>query len=273
MCQTSKETKNFVELGFPHKVWALSAIHSDVDKLSRMHDALLERIQPGDKIVYLGNYSGYQGNATECIDEILSFRRRVLCIPGVIPNDLVYLRGAQEEMLQKLLQLQFAPNPSDVLLWMLGHGMAGTLQAYGISPHDGIEACRHGIMGVTKWTSAIRAKIRSHAGHETFQNHLIQAAYTSVQGDYPILFVHAGIDCSKALSDQGDRLWWGCKTFSNISSPYEPFQKVVRGFDPARGGLHLNCVTATLDGGCGFGGTLICTAFGGDGEVQEILEA
>ena len=254
-------------------MWAISAIHSDVDKLTRIHDALLHRILPGDRIIYLGNYSGYQASARECVDEILSFRRRALCIPGVLPKDFAYLRGAQEEMMQKLLQLQFAPNPSDILLWMLGHGMAGTLQAYGLSPHDGIEACRHGIMGVTKWTNAIRLAVRQNAGHETFQNQLIQAAYTNIEGHYPILFVHAGIDFSKALSEQGDRLWWGCKKFSDISEPYKPFQKVVRGFDPARGGLHLNCVTATLDGGCGFGGTLICTAFTSDGEVHEILEA
>lgn len=272
VCQLSNEIKNFVELGNPNKVWAISAIHSNVDKLSRLHDTLIKQIEPGDKIVYLGNYSGYGENAPACIDEILSFRRMALCMPGMRASDFVYLRGAQEEMWEKLLQLQFAPNPSDVLLWMLGHGMSNTLKAYDLCPHDGIEACRSGIMGLTKWTARIRENQRRHAGHETFQNQLIRAAYTNVQGDYPILFVHAGIDFSKGLNEQGDRLWWGCKNFKDLDAPYDPFQKVVRGYDPAKGGLHLNCVTATLDGGCGFGGTLICTSFTNDGEVAEILE-
>ncbi len=264
---------HLASLGSPKNIWAISAIHGETDKLIRLHDALFERIRPGDKIVYLGNYAGYGEHAAETIDEILTFRRLVLAQPAMMPHDLIYLKGAQEEMWQKLLQIQFAPNPGDVLLWMLGNGLSNTLYSYGLSPHDGIEACREGVMGLTRWTGTIRETVRQRPGHETFGTHLIRAAHTAEDHSYPMLFVHAGLDAGKELDDQGDSFWWGNQTFEDMDEPYRPYQKVVRGFDPGHGGIKMNCITATIDGGCGFGGTLTCAGFDKSGEVIEILES
>jgi hypothetical protein len=35
----------------------------------------------------------------------------------------------------------------------------------------------------------------------------------------------------------------------------------------------LNCITATVDDGCGFGGKLISVGFDADGHAYKILEA
>lgn len=250
----------------------MSAIHGETDHLIALHDAILERFRPGDRLVYLGNYTGYGDNSAACVDEILTFRRLLLSLPGMAPDDLIYLRGAQEEMWQKLLQLQFAPDPASVLLWMLGNGLSNTLYSYGLSPHDGIEACQSGIMSLTKWTNTIRECVRAQPGHEVFGTHLTRAAYTPETENYPILFVHAGIDVRRGLDDQGDRLWWYNGDFTNIDTPYEPFRKVVRGYDHEHGGVKLNCVTATIDGGCGFGGSLVCAGFDQGGGIFELLE-
>jgi hypothetical protein len=262
----------FRSLGTPRHIWAISAVHGETERLTALHDAVFERFEPGDKLIYLGNYTGYGGSAVECIDEILTFRRLILSMPGVMCKDLVYLRGAQEEMWQKLLQIQFAPDPTSVLLWMLGNGLSDTLQAYGHSPHDGIEACRNGVMGLTKWTATIRASLRMHAGHEVFGTQLIRAAHTNEEDEYPMLFVHAGIDPRKKLHEQGDHLWWAGQSFGQIEAAYEPFRKVIRGYDPDHRGVNLNCVTATIDGGCGFGGCLIAAGIAQNGEIFEILE-
>lgn len=270
-----KETKRscFTALGSPARIWTIPAIHGETEKLTLLHDEIYREIRPGDRIVYLGNYTGFGRDAAGCIDEILTFRRLVLSLPGMIASDIVYLRGRQEEMWQKLLQLQFAPNPTDVFLWMLGNGMAPTLVSYGISQHDGIEACRYGVMGLTKWTNVVREAVRRHKGHDIFAMHQSRAAYTDLESAYPMLFVHAGINTSKTLEDQGDSFWWGQEQFDAITIPYLPFQKVIRGYDPARRGLHTNCVTATLDDGCGFGGPLICAGFEADGNILDIIEA
>lgn len=271
MCNS--QNRKYGHLGAPDKIWAIAAVHGDVDRLTRLHDYIFERFNPGDKLVYTGNYTGYDERSVSALDEILTFRRLILAQRGVMTDDIVYLRGAQEEIMEKLLQLPFAPNPTDILLWMLGNGLNGTLASYGLSPHDGIEACRAGTMALTKWVSRIRETIRSHAGHDIFFTHLRRAAHCDELSSYPMLFVHAGLDASKTLDDQGDRLWWGGRDFDRIEEPYAPFSKVVRGHDPARKGIRINCVTATIDDGCGFGGSLVGAGFTGNGELEEMLDA
>lgn len=271
MCKRIKDGR-FHSLGAPARVWAVSAIHGDAARLTALHDEIWTRLEPGDRVVYHGNYAGFGDAPRETIDEILTFRRMFLSRPGATTGDLAYLRGGQEEMWQKLLQLQFAPDPAGALLWMLGNGLSPTLQAYGISPHDGIEACRYGVMAITKWTAKIREHMRRCPGHEIFGNQLMRAAHTDEAAPYPMLFVHAGIDQNLPLDQQNDAFWWAGAQFETIADPYKPFEKVVRGFDPEHKGLHLNCVTATIDGGCGFGGSLVCAGFDESGAVLDILE-
>jgi len=272
VCQKTNSSC-FTSLGQPNRIWAISALHSNVGALVSLHDEILSEIEPGDRVLYMGNYTGFGPQAVETIDEILTFRRLVLAMPGMIPSDLVYLRGQQEEMLQKLLQLQFAPNPTDVYLWMLGNGMGATLNSYGLSHHDGIEACRVGVMGLTKWTDQIRHKIRQNPGHETLLMHLTRAAHTLENQEAPLLFVHAGINVKQPLDAQGDHFWWSQTDFTAIDKPYEPFKKVIRGYDPQHNGVNLNCVTATIDGGSGFGGNLVCSVFDRSGDLMDLIEA
>ena len=270
--QTSNDPR-FVAAGRPRRIWAVSAVHGEVQRLMDMHDVLYKEIQPGDRIIYLGNYIGGGACAVETVDELLAFRRSVLAIPGMMADDLVYLRGGQEEMWEKLLQIQFAPNPAKVLQWMLDKGLHSTLVSYGVNPQDGLTATQEGVRSLTKWTSRVRAAIRRHAGHEIFSAHWKRAAYTEQHEDNaPLLFVHAGIDPDLPLQKQGDSFWWAGQNFNNITLPYAPFTKVVRGYDPGHGGVHINCVTATIDGGCGFGGNLVCAGFAPNGELFELFE-
>lgn len=254
------------------RIWAISAIHADVHRLMSVHDQLYEYLRPGDRVIYTGNMIGHGDMPIETLDEILAFRRGVLAMPGMMSDDFIYLRGGQEEMWEKLQQLQLAPNPKDVLNWMLDNGMAATLEGYGVHPRSGLFAACEGVMAITKWTSSVRAAMRRHSGHDVFQSHLRRAAYTSITLDNPLLFVHAGVNVNKALENQGDTLWWGGQTFNSIEQPYHPFRKIVRGFDPSHHGVHINSVVASIDGGCGFGGSLICAGFDHSGEVIGIIE-
>ncbi len=263
----------FTSLGNPARIWCISAINGNLEKVTRLHDAILPHITIGDRIIYTGNYIGYGEESARVIDEMLAFRRAALAKRGMVPSDFVYLRGSQEEMWQKLIQLQFSPDPTNTLLWMLANGLDQTLYAYGLSPHDGIESCRQGMVSISSWTNKIRAAIKSHKGHEIFTSHLVRAAYTPKDSTYPMLFVNAGIDQSKSLTDQGDSFWWAPQKFDNLSRPYAPFKKIVRGYDPKHKGIDFNCIKATIDGGCGFGGTLTCAVFDTtNGEVIDSLE-
>lgn len=262
----------FALMGTPRRIWAISAIHAETRRLMTLHDLLYPMIRPGDRIVYLGNYTGHGTDPVGTIDELLTWRRMVLALPGMMAGDIAYLRGSQEEMWQKLMQIQFAPSPGEVLNWMLDNGLSQTLEAYNIDPRKGQMAAVEGVMGLTKWVGQIRVALRQHSGHDVFSTHHRRAAYTNEEGEYPMLFVHAGLNPERPLHDQGDMFWWGGKHFDGLQAPYAPFQKVVRGYDSERRGIDLNCVKASLDGGCGFGGTLVCAGFTPLGDTFELIE-
>ena len=272
MCTKASDIR-FSKLGAPRRVWSVSAIHGELDKLYAIHDAILERLRAGDRIVYLGNYTGYGKYSRETVDEILTFRRLALSTQGVIPSDIIYLRGRQEDMWQKILQLQFTNKPEQTLGTMLEQGFSETLASYGVNAHDGMIACKSGVLALTRWTNKIREALRKNPGHDIFMTQWKRAAYTTVNGSNSLLFVNAGIDPALPLEDQGDSLWWSGDEFNQITQAYAPFEKVIRGYDPTGTGVRINCVTASLDGGCGFGGPLVCAGMDPKGKILELLQA
>lgn len=272
MCNGPKDNR-FVSLGAPRRVWAISAIHGEMQRLYALHDAIILRLRPGDRIVYLGNYTGHGKHARETIDELLTFRRLVLAQPGMMPSDIAYLRGRQENMWHRLLQLQFTQKPLEIFDELMGGGIGPTLTSYGINACDGVRICKEGVLALTRWTGKIREAVRRNHGHEQFMTSHRRAAYTKENSQFPLLFVNAGIDTARALEDQGDILWDSGEEFSTITQAYTPYGKIIRGYDPLHEGVRLNCVTASLDGGSGFGGSLICAGLDGHGKIFEMMEA
>ena len=251
------------------RIWAVAAIHGELERLRALHARLRDDLKPGDQIVYLGNYMGRGAYVRETVDEMLLFRRDFLAQPGVEIDDVVFLRGAQEEMWQKLLQLQFAPNPPDVLKWMLDQGIGTTIAAYGGNLDEGFTAAREGAVALTRWTTQLRQNIRAYDGHSTLMSSLRHAAHTD---DHSLLFVHAGLDPSRPLSAQMDAFWWGNSGFDLLETAYGGFKMVIRGADRRNGGVKMGKFSATLDGGCGFDGPLVAACFGSDGNVLKMLE-
>ncbi|MEM9469783.1 MAG: hypothetical protein AAF988_06430 [Pseudomonadota bacterium] len=272
MCK-SHQNKQFRSLGTPNRIWSVSAIHGDCTRLEGLHNAIYERIAPGDRLVYLGNYTGYGDQSREVIDELLAFRRAVLAIPGMDPKDITYLRGGQEEMLHLLTQLQFCREPVDTLLWMLGSGMSKTMHSYGLCPHEGIIAAREGIMSLTRWTHNVKEILRKQEGFDAFMTHHNRAAFTKIEEEESALFVNSGLDPELSLEEQEDRFWWQGENFDKMHNAYKPFEKVIRGFDPKHNGVQLNHISASLDGGCGFGGSLVAAGLDAKGDVFELMEA
>jgi len=264
------EQSLFATLRPDSRVWAVAAIHGEVDRLRDLHRQLLSEFQPGDQLVYLGNYSGRGAAVLETINELLLFRRFVISHPGVEVEDVIFLRGGQEEMFHKLLQLQLAPNPQQVLQWMVGQGIEPTVEAYGHKISEAILSARDGILSLTKWTSALRNAIRAHDGHTALTSALRHAAFTDGGG---LLLVHAGLDPQRPLLAQSDSFWWGGAGFPAIEEPYENFTRILRGFDRRQGGLQEGPITMTLDGGCGFGGPLVAACLTSSGELVKTLSA
>ena len=259
------EKSKFAALRAANRVWAVAAIHGEAGRLARIHEHIADRFEPGDRLVYLGNYLGYGGEIRVALDHLLSFRRALLAEPHMMACDIIFLRGAQEEMWAKLMQIHLALNPAEVLEWMLERGLAATLAAYGGAAQRGLARARAGATELARWTGELRAAMQSNPGHYMLMSALKRAAYTE---DGSLLFVHAGIDTSRPLAAQGDDLWWG-DGFDSIDAPYGGFKLIVRGFDRNRRGVRFTKHTATLDGGFGFGNPLHAACFDLDGAMVD----
>lgn len=264
------EEKRFSVLRSPCRVWAVASVHGECERLERIHAALAERIADGDKLVYLGNLLGRGPAISATIDAALGFRRAFLARQGNDVPDIAFLRGAQEEMWNKLFELQFAVNAVEVLEWMLDHGVGATIEDYGASPGEGLAAARQGTMALGRWTTALRDAVRGMPGHRELLSALRRAAYTD---DGRLLFVNAGIDPDRPLEAQTDAFWWGQRGFERIDGPYFGSTLVVRGFDPAHRGIRTAGRTASLDAGCGFGGPLVAACVTAEGGIVDTLEA
>ena len=251
--------------------WAVGSIHAAVARLDKVHRWIGERIRPEDNLVYLGNLVGRGGGTLDTVNSLLLFRRALLArqtFDGA--GEIVYLRGRQEEMWHKLLQVQFAPNPREVLEWMLSQGAGPTVEAYGGDVAEGRRAAATGAVALSQWTNRLRAAMRARDGHDKLMSVLRRAAYTA---DQSLLFVNAGIDTARPLSEQSDTFWWGGRNFDEIDQPYGEFRYVVRGFDYRHKGVWFKDWVASIDGGCGFDGKLVAARFDPEGRPVETVDA
>ena len=260
----------FATLRRARRVWAVAAIHGEAERLNALHEMLGERLCEGDRLVYLGNYMGHGAEVGATIDAMLRFRRQFMAAPGVFACDIAYLRGQQEEMWHKLLQLQLAVGPAEVLTWMLEQGLEATLATYGGDGETALRRARSGALELARWTNELRQRMQDRGGHVELMSSLRRAAFTD---DGALLFVHAGIDRERPLDAQGDAFWWSSDNFADMDAPFAGYRKIVRGFEPEHCGIRIGPFSASIDAGCGFGGPLACVCFDGDGEEIERLEA
>ena len=114
------------------------------------------------------------------------------------------------------------------------------------------------------------SEIHAQSGHHQIMTALRRAAYTE---EGTLLFVNAGLDPKRPLETQSDSFWWSTKEFAEISEPFGHFKRVVRGYDPNRGGYKDSGYALTIDGGCGFDGQLMAACLSLEGEILDIVEA
>ncbi|MBN9536967.1 MAG: hypothetical protein IKE60_22910 [Reyranella sp.] len=252
--------------------WALGGLAGDDTALERLSAALQSRWQNGDRLVVLGNMLGGAGDTARTLDHMLLLRRRLLARPGADVEDFVFLRGAQEEMWHKVLQLQFALSPLDVLDWMLARGLAAVIEAYGHSIAEGRIACRNGPSAIVRWTSGLRERHMAQPGHPDLLNALRRAA---ISADGRVVFAAAGADPARPLDEQADAFWWNVASDGALNEAlgragdggWPAVDRLVRGTAPANNvAIEAGRVLTVAQGGP----TLL--ALDPDGAVLEHIE-
>ena len=219
----------FAELKNSKKIWAIGSIHSSLDSFESIKKYILENFSKGDKLIFLGNIIGYGEKSNETLSSVIKFRKKLMSKFQLNHEDIIFLRGAQEEMFLKLTQLHTAPNPGDIVNWMFEHGVDKTIQSYGFVKKEIIEISTCGTLLISKWTTKLNNVIKSFPGHIDYFSNLKHAAFSE---NKKILFVNRGVDISRPLSAQNDCFWWGYQNFSKLSKPYNTFVKIVRGYEP-----------------------------------------
>ena len=210
-----------------NRIWAIGSIHSSLVSFQSIKNYVLSNFRKGDKLIFLGNIIGFGDKSKEIISDVLSLRFNLMSKFRLMSDDIIFLRGAQEEMFSKLLQLQIAPNPIEILDWIFSHGVDQTIISYNFEPNQFIETASQGTIQINKLTSKLNNQVIITPGHKEFFSNLKHAAYSDTK---EVLFVNRGVDISRPLSAQNDCFWWGYQNFSLINKPYNTFKRIVRGY-------------------------------------------
>ena len=266
------KVSNFVELKKSNKIWAIGSIHSNLKSFTSIKKFLLNNFEANDTLIFLGNVIGLGNYSKETLNSVLNLRFSLMSKFKLKPESIVFLRGAQEEMFSKLLQLQLAPNPNEIIEWMFDHGVNETIKSYGFSENEVKNIASSGTISISKWTSTLNKVLQNNPGHTQYFLNLKHAAYSSTK---KILFVNRGVDITRPLSAQNDCFWWGFQNFSSIDRPYKTFTRIVRGYESQ----HLNQqeilknnIVCTLFKQPLSNKSVLCGIFTENGEILDLFE-
>ena len=263
---------NFIELSKSDKIWAIGSIHSNLNSFDTIKKFILKNFKSSDKLIFLGNVIGLGENSKDTLSSIIDLRFSLMAKFKLKSESIVFLRGAQEEMFSKLLQLQLAPNPVEIVEWMFDHGVNKTINSYGFSEDEVKNIASTGTIKITKWTSNLNNALQKIPGHKEYFLNLKHAAYSK---NKKILFVNRGVDVTRPLSAQNDCFWWGFQNFSKINEPYKTFSRIVRGYESKHlkeQEISKNNVVCTLFRQPLSNKSIICGIFSENGEILDLFE-
>tara|TARA_A100001011_G_scaffold386795_1_gene463344 strand:+ start:2789 stop:3601 length:813 start_codon:yes stop_codon:yes gene_type:complete len=263
---------NFVEIKKTNKIWAIGSIHSNLNSFSSIKKYILNNFNADDILIFLGNIIGLGDDSKETLNSVLDLRFNLMSKFKLKPESIIFLRGAQEEMFSKLLQLQLAPNPSEIVNWMFEHGVNKTIISYGFSEDEVRNITTSGAIKISKWTSSLNKALYNNSGHTQYFLNLKHAAYSHTK---KILFVNRGVDITRPLSAQNDCFWWGFQNFSKIQEPYNTFLRIVRGYESKHSNQlenSKNNVVCTLFKQPLTNKNILCGIFTENGDILDLFE-
>ena len=218
-------------------LFAIGDIHGCVSELTSLHKKILtyDKFDPkNDLIIYLGDYIDRGKNSKEVIDQIIKLKDNKIKTKN--------LMGNHEEFM-----LDFLFNKKNNIEQWLDFGVDQTFRSYDI---EIVEFIKDGFDDsvIDKLRKVMLDKISD--SHIDFFKNLEMSFSTN-----KYLFVHAGIDPEKNLSEQTkkDYMWSRSKKFFDKKFKIE--KVIVHGHTPEVDPINYPC-RINIDTGCYFSGKL-----------------
>ena len=256
-------------LGSFERVWVIGSVRGKADPFEKICKQILDKSKPKDRLVFTGNLVGNNNNkineSKKVVDIALKLRAFFMSNSAFCINDIVFLRGCFEELLDKSRELHMSPNPLELVEWMYSKGLDKILESYNIAPSLLHHAARDGASALSRAAVEINRAIDKNSGHSNYMSSLKRLAYNE---EKTLLFVSAGLSKDRPLEAQSDELWWG-GGFSNLDEPYRDMVRLIRGFDPKEEGIASGKFGVTLDGGAD---QVFAALFEKNGQLLETIQ-
>ncbi len=257
-------------LGSLERVWVIGAVNGKAESFQKICNQIIQKSELRDRLVFTGNLIGRNNNkineSKKVIDTALKLRSVFMANSSFDIEDVVFLRGCYEELLDKSRELHMSPNPLELVDWMYSRGLDEILESYNISSSLLHHAARDGASALSRASVEINMAIDNNPGHINYMSSLKRLAYDDKKN---ILIVSAGLARDKPLEEQSDELWWG-GGFSNLDEPYKDVSRLIRGYDPKRAGISSGKFGVTLDGG---EEQVFAALFKKDGQLLETIQS
>ena len=218
-------------------LFAIGDIHGCLSQLTSLHKNILnyDKFDPkNDLLIYLGDYIDRGKNSKEVIDQIIKLKNNKI--------KTINLMGNHDEFM-----IDFLFNKNNNIKSWLNFGADSTFRSYGI---EIVEFIKDG------FEENIINKLRETALKKIDENHLnfFKNLKTSFSTE-KYLFVHAGIDPQKKLTDQTkkDYLWSRSDKF--FDKEFKADKIIVHGHTPVESIVN-DPFRINIDSGCYFSGKL-----------------
>ena len=247
-----------------------SSIHSNLKSFTSIKKYILKNFETTDKLIFLGNVIGLGNDSKETLSSVIDLRFNLMSKFKLKPESIIFLRGLKKKCLL-IVQLQLAPNPSEIVEWMFDHGVNETVKSYGFSENEVKNIASSGTINISKWTSNLNQALHNPGHTQHFLN-LKHAAYSHTK---KILFVNRGVDITRPLSAQNDCFWWGFQNFSTIQNPYKTYLRIVRGYESKHLNqleISKNHIVCTLFKQPLSNKSVICGIFNENGDILDLFE-
>ena len=220
-------------------LFAIGDIHGCLSQLTTLHKKILTHDKfdvKNDLLIYLGDYIDRGNNTKEVINQILKLKNNKI--------KTINLMGNHDEFM-----IDFLFNKKNDIKNWLNFGVDQTFRSYDI---EIVEFIKDGFEDdvIDKLRNELLEKM--NATHINFFKNLEVTHSTE-----KYLFVHAGIDPQKKLSEQTkkDYLWSRSSDF--FHKDFKAEKKIIHGHTPEKDVIN-HPYRINIDTGCYFSGKLTC---------------